>query len=254
MMDNALLGTLLGLLMMAVPLYIMHFFGIPLLKKAAVAFAKMVVSLCVMGLLLYYVVKWNNLVVTLLFTLLMVIAGAVSTVMHARLDIHRFLAPVGAGMLAAVVVVGTYLLFVVFGGKSVVAAPGILPVVGLLVGHMVTVNAKALTTYYMGLKHHAALYYYLLGNGAKHGEALNYLMRRSIEQCAIPGIRQMGTMVVGSAPVVMWAMMLSGLDVASAVACQLMLAIAMFAATMLSLVVTLYVSRKYLLDDYGKLR
>jgi len=254
MIDNALLGTLLGLLMLAVPLYIMHFFGLPLLKKAAMAFAKMLVSLCIVGLMVYYVVRWNNLMVTLLFSLLMVVGGAASTVVHARLNMRRFLVPVGAGMLAAVVVAGAYLLIVVFGGRSVVAAPGILPVVGLLVGNMVGVNAKALTTYYMGLKHHAALYYYLLGNGAKHGDALNYLMRRSIEQCALPGIRQMGTMVVGSAPVVMWAMVLAGIDVVAAVACQAMLAIAMFAATMLSLVVTLYVSRKYLLDDYGKLR
>ena len=45
------------------------------------------------------------------------------------------------------------------------------------------VNYKALSVYYMGLKYHNQLYYYyLLGNGATHSEAVAYFVRRALEK------------------------------------------------------------------------
>ena len=52
----------------------------------------------------------------------------------------------------------------------------------------------------------------------------------------------------------MWGMLLGGASVLTAVACQVVLLVAMFTAAVLSIIVTVAVSRRYLLDDYAQLK
>ena len=52
----------------------------------------------------------------------------------------------------------------------------------------------------------------------------------------------------------MWGMLLGGASVLAAVACQVVLLVAMFTAAVLSIVVTVAVSRRYLLDGYAQLK
>ena len=61
-------------------------------------------------------------------------------------------------------------------------------------------------------------------------------------------------MLIGVSPIVLWSMMLAGAGVFTALAVQLVLLIAMFSASMISVIVTVAVSRRYLLDDYAQLK
>jgi putative ABC transport system permease protein len=130
----------------------------------------------------------------------------------------------------------------------------IIPVGGLLVGMMVESNAAALSEYYGGLRHHGELYQLLLGNGARRDEALNYFVRRAMQKGSAEGIRRMATVIISTTPVVMYTMIMCGTDAFSAVIVEMIIIIASLAAVMLSLVITLYIARRYMLDVYSRLK
>lgn len=245
---------ILGLLLLLVPCYVFHVFNIPLLTKTLRSFLKMACSLLVLGVLLYEVVALDKPFFTLLFALLIIVWGATLTIVRAKLPLRQLFLPVLAGTFAGVLVVGMYVLVLVMGGVNVFEPRYMIPVVALLTGHLIHANSKALHVYYMGLRHHGQLYRYLLANGATHRRALGYLLRRAIQQSALPGLSGMGWVVMGVSPLVMWGMLLGGASVPAAVACQVVLLVAMFTAAVLSIIVTVAVSRRYLLDDYAQLK
>ena len=254
-MEISILGFCLGLLLIFVPLYILQIhYKVNFLFKILRGLIKMFVFLGVTAVCLYFVFKWNNLWVNILWILLMIVAGSFVTTMKARLNIGRHLLPVTLGILASVLVVGVYFLLTVIGMKNAFDTRYFIPVFGLLIGGIVETNAQALRTYNMGLKYHGKLYYYLLGNGATRREALRYFEKRAMERVSIPCISKMALMMMGMTPVVMWSMLIEGSGIITAVAFQILLLIATFCASVVSIIVTLRVASKLSVDKYGKLK
>ena len=243
-----------GFLLLFIPCYVLYLYHSTLLIKTVRATVRMMGLLLVLGFLLYEVMALNQWGITLLFALLMVTIGAILTVRRAKLPIRQLFVPIMAGTLTGVLVVGLYVLWLVVGVRNPLEVRFFIPVVGLLTGHLIQVNSQALHIYFMGLRHHSQLYHYLLGNGMKHSQALGYLFRRTIERAALPNISTMGRMLIGVSPIVLWSMMLAGAGVFTALAFQLVLLIAMFSASIISVIVTVVVSRRYLLDDYHQLK
>lgn len=243
-----------GFLLLLIPGYVLYLYHSTLLTKTVRATVRMMGLLLVLGFLLFEVMALNQWGITLLFALLMVAIGAILTVRRAKLPIRQLFVPVMAGTLTGVLVVGLYVLWLVVGVRNPLEVRFLIPVVGLLTGHLIQVNSQALHIYFMGLRHHSQLYHYLLGNGMKHSQALGYLFRRTIERAALPNISTMGRMLIGVSPIVLWSMMLAGAGVFTALAFQLVLLIAMFSASMISVIVTVVISRRYLLDDYHQLK
>lgn len=253
-MNITLLQCIWGVLLLLIPCYVLYVFSLKLLTKVLRAMLKMVVGMVILGGIVYEVILLNHIAVTLLCGFLMIVMGTFFTIMRAKLKLRQLFLPVLVGTLAGVLVLGLYLSLLVVGQSNPLEARYFVPIVGLLVGNLIQVNSKALHIYYMGLLHHAQLYYYLLGNGFTHRYALNYLLKRTIEQAALPHISNMGLMLMGASPIILWSMVLSGVSVWVAIAYQVCLLIAMFATSILSIWITVMVSRKYLLDDYCKLK
>ena len=165
-----------------------------------------------------------------------------------------FLLPVFAGMLVAVLFASAILLFANVAIGDGFGTRYLLPVLALLSGSIVDPMAQSLATYYAGLRHHNHLYYYLIGNGATRSEAIGYLMRRALEKSFVPGLRSMAGTVVGVAPVFMWTMMVCGASAFDAAAVQILVVLAVFAASVVAAVVSLTIARRYVIDGYDRLK
>ncbi|SFG16864.1 ABC transporter permease [Prevotella sp. KH2C16] len=245
---------ILGLALIVLPLYILYAFQVKILRKVLVGAGKMAAYLLLTGLCLYFVMEWNSLFLNLLCFLLMTLAASGMTVRRARLLGGKYVVPVAVGVIVSVLVIGLYFLFFVMGLQNPFDARYFVPVLGIMTGGMIETNAKALSTYYAGLEHHNQLYYYLVGNGATHDEAVKHFFRRALERAALPWIHQMGYMVVGVSPVILWVMLFMGSSVLEALAYQMLIMILMFAASLSSLLITLYAARKYSFDEYDNLK
>ena len=253
-MNISIVGFCLGLLLLIIPIYILQLYKVNFLYKILRATLKILIFLGLTGVCLYFVFQWNNIWVNVLWILLMMVAGTIVTTMKAKLNIARHLFPVGVGVFSSALIVGVYFLLISFGMKNAIDTRYLVPIFGLLIGGIVETNAQSLRTYYMGLKYHGKLYYYLLGNGATQREALRYFEKRALEQVSIPCISKMALIMMGYTPMVMWSMLIGGSDVLTAVGLQIMVLIAVFCASVISIVVTLRVASKLSIDKYGKLK
>ena len=253
-MDISVLGVFFGILLLAVPLFVIYRFNIALETKLYKAFGKLLLVIGVTAFLMKMLLLWNNLFLNLLCFVLMAVLAAFSTVTHARMGTARFLLPSMAGILLSSLFFGLYFLLLVLSLKNPFDTRFFLPVMGLLIGGVISVNAQALHVYYSGLRHHAQLYDYLRGNGSTHGEAVTYFLRRAMQRVLMPYLKRMGTAVTLTTPFLMWALLAGGVDPIVAAEFEVLLLITSLAAGCASLLITLWVARRYAFDAYGKLK
>ena len=115
-------------------------------------------------------------------------------------------------------------------------------------------NAKALDFFFVGLRNHGQLYYYLLGNGSSHRQAVSYFVRRSLKSAIVSVLRRLSLLCFATAPVLFFGLVMAGVDVVTAAALQLLLMVMELTASLLSIAFTLVVGRKYCFDEYERLK
>ena len=244
----------MGLVLLLIPLYIAYVMGLRGARRFFVVAGRMALLVILYGGVVSLLMTWNNWMMNIFAGLVMAVGGALLTIKHARLNAARLIVPVTVGMLVPAFIVGVYVCFLVLGLKNPLEARFFIPVMGLLCGCNISLNAHGLHIYYMGLHHHNRLYYYLLGNGSTHREAINYFMKRSFQAALNPLMKRMSMVVMTTAPVVMLSLVMGGTSVVTAVAMQLLLFVMVVSVSFISLYITLLIGRHYSFDAYEKLR
>ena len=247
-------GFLLGALLLAIPVYVIYRFKLKIINRVLAAVCRMVLVVFATALLAYTAIKLNSVGFSIVAFLLLVSVSSVLVVRKSGLKPTKLLIPVMGGMLLTTSVIGFYVLFFVLGLKNPFVPQYFLPVMGLIAFGMISVNARALQIYYMGLKNHSQLYYYLLGNGSNHHEAVSYLLRRCLQTSIVSSTRQLSRIVMASAPVLMFGMMLGGAGVVDAAVCQVLFMIVVMASSIGAVIVTLLLARQGSFDEYERLK
>lgn len=247
------LGIIFGLLLMAVPVVVIVQFRLNLLRRLLFAFLRLVVASAFVAILAYVAVKTNNIAIECTLAFVFCIVSALFTIGKSRTKASRLFVPVMVGSLVSIIVLAFYTLFLIFGLNNPFVANLTVPVFGLIAGGIVGSNARAINVYYTGLRNHSQLYYYLLGNGSTHGEAVSYFVRRSLQACIIHTTKQISTVCFITAPDILLVAVMSGTDIITALALQVVFYIIILCASLLSTVITLFVARKYSFDKYEAL-
>lgn len=244
----------LALLPALVPFFIIQLYGMRLMKKATAAFVGMLLKYAVVCLLLVGTAMAAAVWADVLASLLFIIMSAIVVTRRAKLAMGVHLMPVLVGTAVSVVLFTLYEVFIVMGSAAADVSTRLLPLVALLCGGIMEVNARALTFYNMGLQHHAHLYHYLLANGATPTDALFYFRKRAMERTVLHGVSRMSLSVVASTPWVLWTMLLCHQSWATAVVLQIALMVAAIAAALVSMAVSLYLAGRYMPDGYTLLQ
>ena len=253
-MNVSFLGISIVILLLCIPAYIIFTYKLNLLNKFAMSVVKMFAYMVLTGVFLYYISLWNSVLINILWMIFMAVIAAIISVSKARLSMNKLFFPSFVGALSVVIVMGLAILFAVFSFKNMFDARYMIPIAGFLAGSMIESNSKSLETYYAGLKNHNAIYYYLLGNGATHNQAVSYFVKRALERSMIPTLSKMAYILLGVTPLVLWSMMLAGTTVIDAVFFQILILSAMLAAAPVSLLITLALARGYFFVAYGQLK
>lgn len=240
----------LALLPALVPFFFIQLYGLRLMKKATAAFIGMLLKYAVVCLLLVGTAMAAAVWADVLASLLFIIMSAIVITRRAKLAMGVHLMPVLVGTAVSVALFSLYLLFIVMGSAAVDVSTRLLPLVALLCGGIMEINARALTFYNMGLQHHAHLYHYLLANGATPSDALFYFRKRAMERTALHGVSRMSLSVIASTPWVLWTLLLCQQSWVTAVVLQIALMVAAIAAALVSMSVSLYMAGRYMPDGY----
>ena len=253
-MNISVLGLVLGLLLLALPIYIIYAFDLRLMRRLLKSLAMMAVMVSAFGAITALLMTCNILWVNLLVGVALALPSSVVVVLRSGLRQRRLLLPVMAASVAPLLLVSLYVLLLVLSLKEPFDTRFFIPMLGLMVGMASGLIARALHAYYMGLAHHNELYYYLLGNGATHREAVRHFVRRGFQAALVPVMRQMSGMFLTTAPALMLGLVMSGVGVWTAALLEVvvLLAVTVYALTTFWLAILL--SRRYAFDEYERLR
>lgn len=249
--DISLTGLGLGLLLLLIPLYYLWKYKTGLVKATAIGALRMIVQLFLVGMYLKYLFIWNKPWINFIWVVLMVFVASFTAIKRTQLKPSILLLPISIGFLVSVTVVGLYFIGVVLALKELFSAPYFIPIFGILMGNMLSSNVIALNAYYSGLQREQQLYLYLLGNGATKEEARSPFVGEAMKKSFSPLIANMAVMGLVALPGTMIGQILGGSSPHVAIKYQMMIIVICFVASMISLMLTIYLASKRSFDPYG---
>lgn len=244
----------IGLLLLLFPAYYLWRYETGLLKGFCIGAVRMIVQLFLIGVYLRYLFEWNSPIVNCLWVLVMVYIAADTAITRTNVRRRILMWPLVVGFVVASVLVGLYFLGIVLQLNNVFSAQYFIPIMGILLGNMLTVNVIAVGTFYSNLQREQNLYYFLLGNGASQSEALVPFIRQAIVKSFAPTIANMAVMGLVSLPGTMIGQILGGSTPDVAIKYQIMIVVITMSASMLSLMIAIRLSVKRAFDGYGRMK
>lgn len=252
-MDIDLLSLAIGLLLLCIPLFFLWVLRTGLVRATLVAAGRMILQLFLISIYLRYLFEWDNPWLNTLWVVIMAMVATHALGQRTHLRWRVLAVPAFVGFIVAAAAVGFYFLLFVLHLDNPFGARYFIPIMGILMGNMLGVNVLTLSTFYSGIAREQATYYYLLGNGATRFEAWLPFMREAVIKSFTPCIANMAVMGIVALPGTMIGQILGGSAPDVAVKYQMMIVIITMTASMLSLILTLYLSTRQAFDDFGRL-
>jgi len=244
----------LGFILLVIPFFILWYYKTGLLKPAVISVIRMTVQLLLVGLYLEYIFKLNNMWVNLAWVLIMVIIATATTVKRSELNRRLYLIPVFVSLTISLIIVDVYFLGFVIKLDNLFEAIYLIPITGMLLGNCIRTNILGLSSYYNKLQKEQILYKYALANGATIKEALFPYMRNSLKTSFAPTIATMAVVGLVSLPGMMTGQILGGSSPSVAIKYQIMLMITIFVSSIMTVVLTIFISNKFIFDPFHNLR
>ena len=248
------LHIFLGLLLLLIPAGALYLFDRSLLRTLGIAVVRMVAQLLVLCLIVWALVKFDNIWLSLLWLVLLAVVSGVLALRRIKLPIARFLLPVSAGLLVSALLVGSYLLWACLPAENGFGARWFVPVMALLVGQTLTTIIRGLSTYQSVLKADEQQYEFLRGNGTNHLQAVLPFVRRALQQVFAPTAANLSIMGVYAMPLLLCGIFIAGVAPINAFVVMLQLIFGCLAASVIALAITLWLADRQLFDKYGKLQ
>ncbi len=252
-MDIDLLSLATGLLLLLIPLFFLWVLRTGLVRATLIAAGRMIIQLWLISIYLRYLFEWDNPWLNTLWVIIMAIIATHTMGQRTHLRWSVLAVPAFVAFIVAAAAVGFYFLLFVLHLDNPFGARYFIPIMGILMGNMLGVNVLTLSTFYSGIAREQATYYYLLGNGATRFEAWLPFMREAVIKSFTPCIANMAVMGIVALPGTMIGQILGGSAPDVAVKYQMMIVIITMTSSMLSLILTLFLSTRRAFDAYGRL-
>ena len=253
-MDISLLSLAIGLLLLLIPLFFLWKLRTGLVRATLLAAARMILQLFLISIYLRYLFEWDLPWLNMLWVVVMAVIATHTTGERTHLRRSVVAIPAFVGFLVSALIVGFFFLCFVLRLDHPFTARYFIPIMGILMGNMLGVNVLSLSTFYSSIQREQATYYYLLGNGASRFEAWLPFMRDAVVKSFTPCIANMAVMGIVALPGTMIGQILGGSAPDVAVKYQMMIVIITMSASMLSLILTLWLSTRRAFDAFGRLR
>ena len=252
--DISYISLLVGMHLLLIPIFYIWYYETKLLKAICIGAVRMVVQMLFIGVYLRYLFEWDNPVINSVWVFIMVYIASETALTRTRVKRSVLMMPLVIGFVVAGVLIGLYFLGIVLKLDNVFSAQYFIPIMGILLGNMLTVNVIAVGTFYSTLQREQNLYYFLLGNGASLSEALKPFVRQAIVKSFSPTIANMAVMGLVSLPGTMIGQILGGSSPHVAIKYQIMIVVITMSASMLSLMIAIQLSSKRAFDGYGRMK
>lgn len=117
---------------------------------------------------------------------------------------------------------------------KLLAAQYTIPITGMVLGNCLRSNVIGINAFYYSINEHQERYRFYLASGANRNEALMPFFRDALKKSANPTLASMATIGLVSLPGMMTGQILSGSSPLTAIKYQIMIMLAIFSGTVLS--------------------
>ena len=250
MSDISVVGMIMGFLLILIPSWFLYYYKTGLVKETLSAALRMSVQLFLIGFYLKYMFLWNYWWLNILWVLAMLFVASYTTLKRTKLPFKRLIVPMYCALFTALLIIDLYFMGLIVQQENLFDARYFIPVSGMILGNMLSANVIALNAYYGALNRERTLYLYRLGNGATGAEARAPFMRDALIKSFNPTIASMAVMGLISLPGTMTGQILGGSSPDVAIKYQIMLMISIFSSSLISVLLTLYFTRRSTFDSY----
>jgi putative ABC transport system permease protein len=158
-----------------------------------------------------------------------------------------------AATFLGVILIDLFFLKFVIQLPNILAAQYTIPITGMVLGNCLRSNVIGINEFYYSIHEHKERYRFYLANGANQKEALFPFFRTALKKSANPTLASIATIGLVSLPGMMTGQILSGSSPLIAIKYQIMIMIAIFSGTILSVYLGISFSSKYVFDKRNNL-
>ena len=252
--DIKWLDLALGYILLLIPAAVFWYYKTGLVKDTLVAAGRMTVQLILVGLYLEFIFAKDSTLINLAWVFIMVLVAAYTTVQRSELNYRIYLIPVFIASTISILLVDIYFFAVVIRLNNIFKAMYFIPITGMLLGNCIRGNIIAINSYYSRLHKEPLLYRYSLASGASRGEALMPYIRDAIKTSFNPTIATMAVVGLISLPGMMTGQILGGNSPMIAIKYQIMLMITILVASVITVILTMYIANKFVFNDFDILK
>src|SRR6056297_2252977 len=252
--DISYFNLFLGYLLLIIPIIVFYHYKTHLVKDSLVAVLRMTIQLFVVGLYLEILFEYNNAWINSAWWLIMVVVAAFTIVRRASLKRKYFLIPLLISLAISLCLIDLYFLGFIIELDYAFEARYFIPISGILLGNCLKTNILGLNTFYKKLHSEITLYRYYLANGATRSEALIPFMREALRTAFNPLIAGISVIGLISLPGMMTGQILGGSSPNVAIKYQIMLMMAIFVSTVISVILTILIANNFVFDKYGNVK
>ncbi len=241
-------------LLMAIPLFLLHFFKIKLGQAIVIAVIRMLVQLSLVAFYLEIIFDLNNLYLNLLWVFIMIIVGVTTTIKRVALNWKLFALPLSIAATTSIIIVDTFFLGLIIKLDYMFDARYFIPITGMILGNSLNHNIVGLSSYFKGLNEKSDLYYFLLTNTGSHQTAIRPFITEAVKLALNPMIASMSVIGLISLPGMMTGQILGGSSPIIAIKYQIMIMLAIFVGCSLNLFLSIILSSRMAFDKFDNVK
>jgi len=236
-----------------VPLLIFIWLDLKVYKDLFISITRMILQLIFIGLYLKYLFIYDQIWLNLSWVLIMILAANFTILKNSGMlnkRIYLTIIPV-----YFVIVFLVFLTFLIpLGYENLRSARYMIPLIGMILGNILSSNIIGLQRFYEDLIHHEDDYIQYILAGAGFFEAIKPFARHALKTSIMPKLGVMATMGLVSIPGMMTGQILGGVPPVAAIKYQIVIMIGIFSSATLSVICSILVSAILNFDAYGRIR
>lgn len=248
--DISWLQLALGFLIMLLPAWILWKFRTGLNKKLLTASLRMVLQLLFVGYYLEYLFEYDNPWINSAWIFIMVAVADFATIDRSELKRKAsVLIPIFGATFLGIIIIDLFFLEAVIQLPKLLAAQYTIPITGMVLGNCLRSNVIGINAFYYSLADQKERYQFYLACGADRKEALQSFIGQALQKSANPTLASMATIGLVSLPGMMTGQILSGSSPLIAIKYQIMIMVAIFSGTILSVYLGILFTNAFVFKD-----
>lgn len=252
--DISYISLFLCTLLLIIPFAVSVYLKLGLVRDTLTSVLRMGVQLLLIGIFLKYLFQFNNSFLNIGWLVVMVIVATFNVIRKVKLNLKVFFAPTLFSLIVATFFIVLYFNTLVIRLTDITDARFLIVVGGMLLGNSLRGDIIGIDNFYKAIRRNEQRRLYALASGATLLESLMPYFRESLSAALQPTLATMATMGIVFLPGMMTGQILGGISPLLAIKYQIAIMIAIYAATTITVHMSIVLTMKTCFDAYGMLK